>query len=889
MRLTLLQGIVSVLNLSLFSVVVADPENSYIKFAYESSASKDLLSYDSLSDLCKLEKKHLDAAVDRLCPVMSLPYYVSLLSSKEDCDQLSREDVTAAVGLLDRCVPFYKNGTLTSATTHSKPEVPQQCTSGGLVFNLLHYVLDGNLYRHQRRGKLLYTVSYWKRPHFFDGTRFYKNHFEGKEIRQGLVQLTGLGLPDQLDVKYALFAQYVLEDLVFFAIAGGAILFLMFLYLQSFVLILATVVNIIFSFAIAYFIYFSVCGLKFYPFINLLAGLVLVAVGADDVFIFYDCWLQFKKDTSLEMHQIIAQTLNHAALAIFVTSLTTASAFFSNMVSCITSIQCFAIFAGIAVLVNFVLMVTWTPSIIILCELITRKLQKACCLPTVNMLQTINEKLDQLSYAIFGRLFPALVEKAWFLWLIVFFALGVVSCVVVFVKPRLTLPSTADFQVFPSSNVLEHWDLEVAARIDGLREHAMRTEEEVSLDFLWGLEARDTGDKLDPDDEPDTITLDKSFDFYSEDSQLWFSEFCHNLLNASYTDPRYTESSICIFDAYSMILKQYCTYTSHSGGGQGRDLISTACCGDLAIPFNTSQLKVCFPLMSYYYSTRRHTMASSNPLRNRRLLGVPIFDRNSSVVALHFHVKSNFTMSFSYSLMRKRYTSIQRSLKMQLKTAPKSLKRGFFSAETKFGFYDLQDAIATGTYYSIGLSLGMAFVVMLVTSRNLLICFYAILTITLAIASTVASIVLLGWKLNIIESITVSLAVGLSIDFTIHYGVAYRLSSEYHSKSRVNEAFRRVGGAVGMAALTTFVAGASVMPSRVLPYIKLGTFLMLCMVFSWTYATFFFQSLCRIIGPRGNFCQFGANCRTKPRASYVITDRTSMSSFESFDSSLVTV
>ena len=62
-----------------------------------------------------------------------------------------------------------------------------------------------------------------------------------------------------------------------------------------------------------------------------------------------------------------------------------------------------------------------------------------------------------------------------------------------------------------------------------------------------------------------------------------------------------------------------------------------------------------------------------------------------------------------------------------------------------------------------------------------------------------------------------------------------------------------------MAALTTFVAGAAMLPSHILAYTKLGMFLMLVMGFSWVYATFFFQSVCRIIGPRGNFCQIPTN------------------------------
>ena len=66
-----------------------------------------------------------------------------------------------------------------------------------------------------------------------------------------------------------------------------------------------------------------------------------------------------------------------------------------------------------------------------------------------------------------------------------------------------------------------------------------------------------------------------------------------------------------------------------------------------------------------------------------------------------------------------------------------------------------------------------------------------------------------------------------------------------------------------MAAITTFLAGLSVMPSHVLAYIRLGTFLMLVMAFSWFYASFFFLAILRVIGPNGNFCQITLPCETK--------------------------
>lgn len=84
-----------------------------------------------------------------------------------------------------------------------------------------------------------------------------------------------------------------------------------------------------------------------------------------------------------------------------------------------------------------------------------------------------------------------------------------------------------------------------------------------------------------------------------------------------------------------------------------------------------------------------------------------------------------------------------------------------------------------------------ALVVLLLTSGNVVITLYAMLTIVFIIADTVAIFVLCGWELSILETIIIIMSVGLSVDFSkkklfwnsiwifvffclaVHYGVAY--------------------------------------------------------------------------------------------------------------------
>ena len=86
------------------------------------------------------------------------------------------------------------------------------------------------------------------------------------------------------------------------------------------------------------------------------------------------------------------------------------------------------------------------------------------------------------------------------------------------------------------------------------------------------------------------------------------------------------------------------------------------------------------------------------------------------------------------------------------------------------------------------------------------------------IGVTVASLVLLGWELGVLEALVITLTVGLSIDFTIHLAVAYKVSPHADRRARSRDAVSMVGAAVTMAALTTFLSGAAITLGRVMSY-----------------------------------------------------------------------
>ena len=121
--------------------------------------------------------------------------------------------------------------------------------------------------------------------------------------------------------------------------------------------------------------------------------------------------------------------------------------------------------------------------------------------------------------------------------------------------------------------------------------------------------------------------------------------------------------------------------------------------------------------------------------------------------------------------------------------APAHLKHSWFSSPG-FAFYGVQRELLVGSYTSLIASLGIALCILFLTSGNLFIAFYALITITFAIgklsqrakcptsflrslATSVAIFAALKWELGIVEAIIVIMSVGLAVDFVVHFGVGY--------------------------------------------------------------------------------------------------------------------
>ena len=856
-------------------------EKEYARVTFSSVSGGSLFTAAHLRAMCRIEKDKIrphtafdDTCVrythsHRCCSSWSLPNYVALLSNRTTCHDVTDADVASVTSLIQECARHYRSLHLTANCYEFSPNesnncrsVPPRCQKYNAVYNILHYLTDVDFLppapssRKGEKGSGTFTSS--SVPKLSLAMTFLPvaagsaseplfKAMENELLIEGDTELVAINFA----IKHNLFDYYLLTDTVWFSMALGVILLLMWAYTASLFITAMTVVSIFLSLAIAYFFYTMVFSIEFFPFMNLLTVVILVGVGADDVFIYCKVWSLAKLEKNVgTLEKIVSDTLRHATLSMFVTSLTTAAAFFANYVSSITALRCFAIYAGTTLIVNYLLMVTWTPAVIVIYEkwcsdcltcyspdIYTPK--RGFCFYFCKLPYKVYYLLSDWARIYFEKILPCLVVKPRFVWLVLFGSMGIAGIVIVFYKPRLKLPSSNEFQVFSSDHPFEVYDFKVKDRFS-FEKAAGSYMAAMPLTITWGMKPVDTGDYLDPFSEG-TLVEDPGFNIATPKAQEWLLKFCSNLRQTKLFQPSPgPQLTNCFIENFKKFMEQDCISPIGSR--------NNPCCRDSKFPYKEDVFRHCIKVYE--------PLLSKTPIMYFSSLdaGLRYSKKTGKLVALIVEVNSNQPFSFNHTSMQVFYTTMNQWVNEQMLHAPQEMRGGWFVSH--LDFYDLQETLAQDTPVAIGVSITVATVVSFFTTLNLLISLYAMVSITGAIFVTVGSLVLMGWELNILEAVVITIAVGLSMDFSLHYGMAYRLSPDLDREMRVCCSLARMGSPVAMAALTTFLAGALMMPSTVLAYRQLGTFLMLAMSVSWLYGTFFFQSLLRTFGPQGGFGQF---------------------------------
>jgi len=349
-------------------------------------------------------------------------------------------------------------------------------------------------------------------------------------------------------------------------LASGAVIIILVMIIchtGSLFLTLAAVSQIVLSFPVATFFLNTVLRIKFFPFLNFIGLFVICGIGADDCFVFLSKWDQAKArlPPKSPAKDVSKMCYWDATYSMFLTSTTTACAFFSTAGSLIPPVRVFAIFMGCMVVFDYIFDVTifaaavawqhdkkielkkrryeegskwagWMLSIFFEMPKIIRRPQ--CVKPDLDddTKDDDEERQEQkspnenggirgnksrlISENVSRELVFPVVYKLRYVLVIAAIALG---CASSYGGSKLSLPTDSSVELLPDEHVLTKYSRVMRSSFKSA------TESQIEVDVVFGLQAKDDGDYNDPSSVPN-FAIDTTFDMSAPEAQTWLYNFC---------------------------------------------------------------------------------------------------------------------------------------------------------------------------------------------------------------------------------------------------------------------------------------------------------------------------------------------------------------------------
>jgi hypothetical protein len=186
-----------------------------------------------------------------------------------------------------------------------------------------------------------------------------------------------------------------------------------------------------------------------------------------------------------------------------------------------------------------------------------------------------------------------------------------------------------------------------------------------------------------------------------------------------------------------------------------------------------------------------------------------------------------------------------------------------YSSPYAFVWMRSEIGLVEGFYQGMYIAFPVAFCVLLFATGNILIAFYAILSVLFIVFGVLGfANYSLHWDLGVAESIAGIIIIGFSVDYTVHLGHMYtdaeKQLGHVDRVSKFEHASREIVPTVVGGAITTAGAGCFMFLCQLMFFVKMAALIVSTIVLSYIYSLGFFMSLLLVMGPEHNQGNVGA-------------------------------
>jgi len=640
-----------------------------------------------------------------------------------------------------------------------------------------------------------------------------------------------------------------------FALAVCSFLFVfvcMWAHLGSCFLASTGMFQILASLPISGIIYRQIFMVGYFEFLHILVVYLVLGIGADDVFVLVDSWRHITSDPAFtgDVHKALRTTWTRCAGAILNTSITTACAFLSMSVSKVMPMRTCGWYAAICICLNYIFTITFTPACLMVYQL--RFAGKKNCCPNPKARE------DPLSPEAHGRggLISGVVEygitKAYLpmmkakigpsnfpisvpsVMVAIMLAVGLQGA---YFSSQLTPPNKVE-EWFPKSHM---WTNFTEFVVENSYQPSYKSFDRIM--FVWGIKDLDTElgfDPYKPDDMPGTVTYDPSFDLSTAESQARVLEVCQMMRDLTCTEPG----------------------CKNAGSGK------------LAMQQGSLQGVSCFleDMQRWLNGTALPTGAAFLPklAEFRSTANAKVLNQNTHGELLSANYKKDIgimdgQLKFASVSLRSTLANFEpfgtgvkvRDLvynwAQEVNAANPPALKSFKVASDNFASYDLGAELIAGLFSGCAISLPISCVVLLLSTKNILLSVYAVSAVAFIVLSVLGFCKsAMGWDLGIAEAIAGVIVIGYSIDYVVHLAHIYCEAKDLGIKSRSDRAqfaIVNMGSTVFAGAVTTAGSGAFMFACFLTFFFKMALLICVTIFYSFLFSLLFFMGLAFFAGP----------------------------------------
>ena len=684
----------------------------------------------------------------------------------------------------------------------------------------------------------------------------------------------------------------ILDCLVWSTFSFAFVFLYSYFHIGSVPLTLLGLSHVMISFPVGWFFYRVVLGIKFMGMLNFMSMFIIMGIGADDIFVFIDAWRQAQMEPDIVSGSLMTKMTfawRRAAIAMLITSLTDAVAFFANVIQLVTVVKVFGIFTGILIAVNYLLVITWFPAVLVL---YVRAGYEISCCGTGSCLSSCDTTKDPYlegddgppgggASKSTGNPAPALTEimfkdylaPAFFkdktrsvFIIFAFLAFGAVAAW----QATYLKPSDLDFRAstFPNStNIMTA--INAGEEFPGGRG-------KITVTVIWGFGTdatahinRDGIDVNNPLEVP-KLVYDSNFAPSKPNHQNVMLQACREFeqsegvdINAK-TKRREVYCWVDHFKAWRLKMNKtfpvreanfigaLANFTGQPNGKRCNATPTTEC---------TAYHETFDPelYLGYPMEPERHWnnyIRWSTPDDDERQVNNEGYDhRTATLRALTIRVNTSVSWQLSAYKLRPIYDKLEKTMNDVNALADAKDFKGM-QVMTRWANMRTEEAMLTNSFWGCTISVVGAAIVLVLATQSLTITIAASLSIAIIIITCIALIVVAGWDLGFMESVMIIMCVGFSVDFVVHIGISYMHAlhevgtgskKEEHKDqfAFVQAALGEIGISVFAAAITTAGASIFLAGTSLIPFQRIGYFISFDIVFSLIVAIFFFSALCR--------------------------------------------